>query len=58
MRVDRAFTKWRWTRPVVHFSVNCVHKMRWLGNVSIDNEYRSMDVYLEMKEEVDRSLQR
>jgi hypothetical protein len=33
-----------------------VHKMRWLGHVSIDKEYRSMVVYLDTKEEVDRLL--
>ena len=33
-----------------------IHKMRWLGNVSIDQEYRSMVVYLDTKEEVDRLL--
>ena len=33
-----------------------VHKMRWLGNMSIDKEYRSMVAYLDTKEEVDRLL--
>src|SRR5690349_17441692 len=31
-----------------------IHKMRWLGNVSIDKEYRPMVVYLDTKEEFDR----
>jgi hypothetical protein len=26
-----------------------VHKMRWLGNVSVDKEYCSMVVYLDTK---------
>ena len=30
--------------------------MRWLGNVSIEKEYRWMVVYLDTKEEVDRLL--
>jgi hypothetical protein len=30
--------------------------MRWLGNVSIDKEYRSMVVYPDAKEEVDMLL--
>ena len=30
--------------------------MRWLGNVSVDKEYRSMVVHLDRKEEVDRLL--
>ncbi|KAF8846406.1 hypothetical protein BDZ45DRAFT_682538 [Acephala macrosclerotiorum] len=33
-----------------------VHKMRWLGNVSVDKEYRSMVVYLDTKGEVDELL--
>ncbi|KAH8800203.1 hypothetical protein F5884DRAFT_809637, partial [Xylogone sp. PMI_703] len=33
-----------------------VHKMRWLGSVSVDKEYRSMIVHLDTKEEVDRLL--
>jgi len=33
-----------------------VHKMRWLGNVSVDKEYRSMVVYLDTKEDVDGLL--
>jgi hypothetical protein len=32
------------------------HKMRWLGQVSIEKEYRSMVVYLDKKEEADRLL--
>ena len=33
-----------------------VHKMRWLGSVSVDKEYRSVVVYLDAKEEVDKLL--
>jgi hypothetical protein len=60
MRVDRVFHK------VAVDEMGCklfsqlngvkVHKMRWLGNVSVDKEYRSMVVYLDTKEEVDRLL--
>ncbi len=32
------------------------HKMRWLGTASVDKEYRTMVVYLDKKEEVDRLL--
>ena len=35
-----------------------VHRMRWLGNVSVDKEYCSMVVYLEGKEEVDKLFAR
>ena len=38
------------------FSHESVHKMRWLGSVLIDKEYRSMVVYLDTKEEVDGLL--
>jgi hypothetical protein len=38
------------------FSEVKVHKMQWLGNVSVDKEYRSMVLYLDAKEEVDRLL--
>lgn len=31
-----------------------IHKIRWLGNVSVDKEYRLMVVYLDTKEEADR----
>ena len=34
-----------------------VHKMRWLGTASVDKEYRTMVVYLDKKEEVDRLLE-
>jgi hypothetical protein len=60
MRVDRAY------REVAADEMGCTlfgqlngvkaHKMRWLGNVSIDKEYRSMVVYLDAKEEMDRLL--
>jgi hypothetical protein len=60
MRVDRAYHK------VATDEMGCdlfsrmngvkVHKVRWLGNVSMDKEYRSMVVYLDAKEEVDRLL--
>lgn len=60
MRVDRVY------HEVATDEVGCtlfgrlngvkVHKMRWLGNVSVDKEYRSMVVYLDTKEEVDRLL--
>ncbi|KAG4442881.1 hypothetical protein IFR05_001677 [Cadophora sp. M221] len=60
MRVDRVY------HEVATDEVGCVlfgrlngvkvHKMRWLGNVSVDKEYRSMVVYLETKGEVDRLL--
>lgn len=30
--------------------------MQWLGNMSIDKEYRSIVVYLDAKEEFDRLL--
>lgn len=30
--------------------------MPWLGNLSVDKEYRSMVVYLDTKEEVNRLL--
>ena len=33
-----------------------VQKMRWLGNVSVNKEYRSMVVYMDTKEEVDGLL--
>lgn len=33
-----------------------VHKMRWLGNVSVDKEYRSIVVYLDRREDVDQLL--
>ncbi|KAH9203832.1 hypothetical protein DL95DRAFT_472038 [Leptodontidium sp. 2 PMI_412] len=60
MRVDRVY------HEVATDEVGCtlfgrlngvkVHKMRWLGNVSVDKEYRSMVIYLDTKEEVDRLL--
>lgn len=60
MRVDRVY------HEVATDEVGCtlfgrlngikVHKMRWLGNVSVDKEYRSMVVYLDTKEKVDRLL--
>ena len=60
MRVDRARHK------VATDGMGCalfgrmngvkVHKMRWLGNMSTDKEYRSMVMYLDTKEEVDRLL--
>jgi hypothetical protein len=60
MRVDRVY------HEVATDEVGCtifsqlnkvkVHKMRWLGNVSVDKEYRSIVVYLDAKEEVDRLL--
>jgi hypothetical protein len=60
VRVDRAYHK------VATDEMGCsifgqlngvkVHKMRWLGNVSVDKEYRSMVVYLDAREEVDMLL--
>lgn len=35
-----------------------VHKMRWLGTVSVDKEYSSMVVHLDTKEEADRLLEK
>jgi hypothetical protein len=60
IRIDRAY------REVATDELRCtifgrmngvkVHKMRWLGTASVDKEYRTMVVYLDRKEEVDRLL--
>ena len=60
MRIDRAY------KSVAIDDLGCtlfgrmnkvkVHKMRWLGIAPIDKEYRTMVVYLDKKEEVDRLL--
>ena len=60
MRVDRAY------REVAADELGCtlfgrmngvkVHKMRWLGTASKDEEYRTMVAYLDKKEEVDGLL--
>jgi hypothetical protein len=60
IRIDRAY------REVATDELGCtifgrmngvkVHKMRWLGTASVDKEYRTMVVYLDRKEEVDRLL--
>ena len=60
MRVDRVFRKVAVDEigDALFGQMNGVkvHEMWWLGNVSEDKEYRSMVVYLDMKEEVDRLL--
>ena len=60
LRIDRAH------RDVATDELGCtlfgrmnevkVHKMRWLGAVSVGKEYRSMVVYLDKKEEVNQLL--
>jgi hypothetical protein len=60
IRIDKAY------REVATDELGCtifgrmngvkVHKMRWLGTASVDKEYRTMVVYLDRKEEVDRLL--
>jgi len=60
LRIDRAF------REVVTDELGCtlfgrmngvkVHKMQWSGTASVGKEYRTMVVYLDKKEEVDRPL--
>jgi hypothetical protein len=60
IRIDKAY------REVATDELGCtifgrmngvkVHKMRWLGTASVDKEYRTMVVYLDRKEEVDRFL--
>ena len=60
MRVDRVFRKVAVDEMggALFGQMNGVkvHEMWWLGNVSEDKEHRSMAVYLDTKEEVDRLL--